>query len=153
MKYSKYHYNKYKSILQRYEHRYKHRFVVMFEPIIRSILYCTVDVCYIKFIEIENNCKIAISSQCVRKFHSLLTFNQRSKCHANLGKHGCLGAKWQSESIWVYSLCRNIIVCKQNNIIPTFECLISRDNFCFTFRLKVSTNKLISTIENCWLLK
>ena len=29
----------------------------------------TVDVCWITCIEIENNCKIAISSQCVRKFH------------------------------------------------------------------------------------
>ena len=40
-----------------------------------------------------------------------------------------------------------------NNHIPTFECLIRRDIFSFTSRLKVSTNKLINTIENCWLLK
>ena len=40
-----------------------------------------------------------------------------------------------------------------NNNIPTFECLIRRDIFSFTSRLKVSTNKLINTIENCWLLK
>ena len=40
-----------------------------------------------------------------------------------------------------------------NNYIPTFECLIRRDIFSFTSRLKVSTNKLINTIENCWLLK
>ena len=40
-----------------------------------------------------------------------------------------------------------------NNNIPTFERLIRRDIFSFTSRLKVSTNKLISTIENCWLLK
>ena len=36
-----------------------------------------------------------------------------------------------------------------NNNIPTFECLICRDIFSFTSRLKVSTNKLISTIKNC----
>ena len=40
-----------------------------------------------------------------------------------------------------------------NNNIPTFECLIRRDIFSFTSRLKVSTNLLINTIENCWLLK
>ena len=40
-----------------------------------------------------------------------------------------------------------------NNIIPTVECLIRRYIFSFTSRLKVSTNKLINTIENCWLLK
>ena len=40
-----------------------------------------------------------------------------------------------------------------NNNIPTFECLIRGDVFSFTSRLKVSTNKLINTIENCWLLK
>ena len=40
-----------------------------------------------------------------------------------------------------------------NNNIPTFECLIRRDIFSFTSRLKVSTNKLINTIKNCWLLK
>ena len=40
-----------------------------------------------------------------------------------------------------------------NNNIPTFECLIHRDIFSFTSRLKVSTNLLINTIENCWLLK
>ena len=40
-----------------------------------------------------------------------------------------------------------------NNNIPTFECLIRRDIFSFTSRLKVSTNKLISVIENCRLLK
>ena len=40
-----------------------------------------------------------------------------------------------------------------NNNIPTFECLIRRDIFSFTSRLKVSTNKLINTIENCWLIK
>ena len=36
-----------------------------------------------------------------------------------------------------------------NNHILTFECLIRRDIFSFTFRLKMSTNKLINTIENC----
>ena len=40
-----------------------------------------------------------------------------------------------------------------NNNIPTFECLIRRDIFSFASRLNVSTNKLINTIENCWLLK
>ena len=40
-----------------------------------------------------------------------------------------------------------------NNSILTFECLIRRDTFFFTSRLNVSTNKLINTIENCWLLK
>ena len=40
-----------------------------------------------------------------------------------------------------------------NNNIPTFECLIRRDIFSFTSRLKVSTNLLINTIDNCWLLK
>ena len=40
-----------------------------------------------------------------------------------------------------------------NNNIPTFECLIRRDIFSFTSRLKVSTNLLINTIKNCWLLK
>ena len=38
-----------------------------------------------------------------------------------------------------------------NNNIPTFGCLICRYMyiFYFTSKLKVSTNKLISTIENC----
>ena len=40
-----------------------------------------------------------------------------------------------------------------NNIIAMFECLIRRDIFTFTSRLKLSTNLLINTIENCWLLK
>ena len=40
-----------------------------------------------------------------------------------------------------------------NNNIPTFECLIRRHIFSFTSRLKVSTNKLINTFENCWLQK
>ena len=40
-----------------------------------------------------------------------------------------------------------------NNNIPTFECLIRRNNFSFTSRLKVPTIKLINTIENYWLLK
>ena len=40
-----------------------------------------------------------------------------------------------------------------NNNIPTFECLIRRNIFSFTSRLKLSTNLLINTIENCWLLK
>ena len=40
-----------------------------------------------------------------------------------------------------------------NNNIPTFECLIRRDIFSFTSGLKVSTNLLINTIENCWLPK
>ena len=40
-----------------------------------------------------------------------------------------------------------------NSNIPTFECLIRRDIFSFTSRLKVSTNLLINAIENCWLLK
>ena len=40
-----------------------------------------------------------------------------------------------------------------NNNIPTFECLIRRDIFSFTSKLKVSTNKLINTIENSWLPK
>ena len=39
-----------------------------------------------------------------------------------------------------------------NNNIPTFACLIHRDIFSFTSRLKVSTNR-INAIENCWLLK
>ena len=42
-----------------------------------------------------------------------------------------------------------------NNIshISTFECLIRRDIFSFISRLKLSINLLISTKENCWLLK
>ena len=40
-----------------------------------------------------------------------------------------------------------------NNNIPTSECLLRRYIFSFISRLKVSTNKLINTIENCWLLK
>ena len=40
-----------------------------------------------------------------------------------------------------------------NNNIPSFECLIRRDIYSFTSRLNVSTNKLINTIENSWLLK
>ena len=37
--------------------------------------------------------------------------------------------------------------------IPNFECLIRRDIYSFTTRLKTSSNTLISAIENCWLLK
>ena len=40
----------------------------------------------------------------------------------------------------------------QNNI-PNFECLIRRDIYSFTSRLKASNNLLINAIENCWLLK
>ena len=40
-----------------------------------------------------------------------------------------------------------------NNNIRTFECLIRRDIFSFTSRLKVPTKLLINTIANCWLLK
>ena len=50
-------------------------------PIMRSIsikFIGTVDVRCMTCIEIENNCKIAISGRCVRKFLSLLIFNQRS---------------------------------------------------------------------------
>ena len=55
-------------------------------------------------------------------------------------------------------LCRTILNVSRsamfvNNIIPTFECLIRRDIFSFTSRLKMSTSKLINTIENSWLLK
>ena len=39
------------------------------------------------------------------------------------------------------------------NNIPNFECLIRRDIYSFTTRLKTSSNTLISAIENCWLLK
>ena len=39
------------------------------------------------------------------------------------------------------------------NNIPNFECLIRRDIYSFTTRLKISSNTLISVIENCWLLK
>ena len=39
-----------------------------------------------------------------------------------------------------------------NKLIPTVECLIRRDTFSFTSRLKVSTSKLINTFENRWLI-
>ena len=39
-----------------------------------------------------------------------------------------------------------------NNNIPTFECLINIDIVSYTFRLRLSTNLLINTIEICWLL-
>ena len=39
------------------------------------------------------------------------------------------------------------------NNIPNFECLIRRDIYSFTTRLKTSSNTLICAIENCWLLK
>ena len=40
----------------------------------------------------------------------------------------------------------------QHNI-PNFECLIRRDIYSFTSRLKASNNLLINANENCWLLK
>ena len=39
------------------------------------------------------------------------------------------------------------------NNIANFECVIRRDIYSFTTRLKTSSNTLISAIENCWLLK
>ena len=35
------------------------------------------------------------------------------------------------------------------NTIPNFECLIRRDIYSFTTRLKTSSNTLISAIKNC----
>ena len=73
MKYSIQRYNKCTIIL--------HRFV-KFAPIIGSILLkfntrqYPDDVCCMTCIKIQNNCKIAISSRCAHKLHSLLKFNQ-----------------------------------------------------------------------------
>ena len=37
--------------------------------------------------------------------------------------------------------------------IPNFEALLRKEVYWFTSRLKVSTNVIMSCIENCWLLK
>ena len=98
----------------------------------------------------SKNSLIELGIRFCRSFHRSYLWTQYNK--ASFSKI-CLAYNDLDRKILHLSLRSRASAMFVNNNIPTFECLIRRDIFTYTSRLKVSTNLLITTIENCWLLK